>query len=90
MGELAEDWRAFNKYKKERRNKIEPSRVQHDTNALMAIGCRVGYNAYSKALFFEYKDIKGKIFPFSGWYSAKGIGSGRSIKELVKKLKERR
>lgn len=88
MGELAADWRSFDEYKKERRNKVEPSRVEYAANALVRMGCTVAYNAGSKALFFEYGEISGKIFPFTGWYSAKGIGDGRGIKKLIKKLKE--
>lgn len=90
MGELAADWRAFDEYKKKRRQNIEPSRVEYAANALVRAGCTVAYNACSKALFFECDGIAGKIFPFTGWFSAKGIGDGRGIERLIKKLKEAR
>lgn len=88
MGELAEDFRIMKEERKKRRDKLEPSRVEFAVNKLMEIGCEVAYNDYAKCVFFSIKGIKGKIYPFTGWYSAKGIGSDRGIKRLIKKLGE--
>lgn len=84
MGELAEDFRLMKKVKLERRNSIEPSRLEYATDKLMQAGHSVGLNPK------DHKSIivNGYItfWPFTGWYSGKGIGSGRGIHNLIKNL----
>lgn len=90
MSELAEDWQAFNEAKKKRRSAIEPSRVNYATEALIELGCvsTLRIDDSQKAILFRFKKLTGKIYPYTGWYSVKGIGNGRGIHQLVKKLKE--
>lgn len=83
MGELADDFRFMKEKQLERRQKLEPSRVEHATNKLMKIGCEVAYSGYDKCLFFDYKGVRGRFYPYKGWYSVKGIGSGRGLKKLL-------
>ena len=88
MGELAEDFALMKKIKAEERAKREPNRINYVSNKLMQIGCTIEYNDWGKCVFFEKGTIKGKIYPYKGWWSAKGIGSDRGIKKLIKKLRE--
>lgn len=87
MGELAEDFRFMKEQAKKHREKIEPSRTDYVANKLMEIGCTVSYFGLEKCVLFEKDSIKGKIYPYKGWWSAKGIGSGRGVKQLIKKLR---
>lgn len=88
MGELAEDFQIMKEERAKRRANLEPKRAKFVMDKLMEIGCEVTYNDFEKAVHFSYKNIKGKIYPYKGWYSAKGIGSDRGIKKLIKKLKK--
>ena len=88
MGELAEDFALMKKVRAEERAEKEPGRINYVANKLMQIGCTIAYNDLEKCVFFEKGTIKGKIYPYKGWWSAKGIGSDRGIKKLIKKLKE--
>ena len=88
MGELAEDFALMKKVRADERAEKEPGRINYVANKLMQIGCAISYNDWEKCVFFEKGTIKGKIYPYKGWWSAKGIGSDRGIKKLIKKLKE--
>lgn len=87
MGELAEDFRFMKEQAKKHREKIEPSRFTYVEKQLKLIGCKIDGYTYSE-IYFAKGNISGKIYPYKGWWSAKGIGSGRGIKKLVKTLKE--
>ena len=89
MGELAEDFALMKQVRAERRAKEEPSRIDYAANKLMKIGCTISYNGLEKCIMFEKGEIKGKIYPYKGWWSVKGIGSDRGIKKLIKKLEEK-
>ena len=83
MGELADDFRFMKEKQLERRQKLEPSRVEHATNKLMKIGCEVAYNGYDKCLSFNYNGLRGRFYPYKGWYFVRGVGSGRGLKKLL-------
>lgn len=38
-------------------------------------------------LKFEYKGNTITLFPYSGWWTGKGIGSGRGLMKMLAKLK---
>lgn len=85
MGELAEDFRFMKEQARKHRERIEPSRFAYVEKSLRTIGCTIdGGNYYE--IYFTKGNISGKIYPYKGWWSAKGIGSGRGIKKLVKAL----
>ena len=87
MGELAEDFRFMKEQAKKHREKIEPSRFACVEKILRTIGCKIDGYTYCE-IYFTKGNINGKIYPYKGWWSAKGIGSDRGIKKLVKTLKE--
>lgn len=90
MGELADDFRFMKEQAKKRREKIEPSRFDYVSEVLVTKGkCYISsYIPHEKCINFETENgTRGKIYPYKGWWSGKGIGSGRGIKQLIKKLR---
>lgn len=49
---------------------------------------KLGYEVTirGKEIFFLHNFEVIILFPYSGWFSGKGIGSGRGLKNLIKKL----
>lgn len=86
MGELADDFRLMKEMAKERRAKIEPKRFDHVESQLKSAGCEITGYTYCE-VYFKKGPISGKIYPYKGWWSAKGIGSDRGVKQLIKKLR---
>lgn len=87
MGELADDFAYMKEQSKKIREEKEPSRFEYATDKLMEAGYRVGLNPKDdKSLI-----INGFVtfWPFTGWYSGKGIGSGRGIHNLIKVLNKK-
>lgn len=41
-----------------------------------------------KSLKFTYKKTSVTLYPYSGWFAAKGFQDGRGIHELIAKLKK--
>lgn len=85
MGELAEDFAAFNAYKKEERANKEPGRIDYAVQKLMDAGYRVGKCPNDNTQLIVNGYIK--LWPYTGWWSGKGVGSGRGIHNLIKKLR---
>ena len=92
MGELRAVFDAIKKECKERRKSLEPSRVQYATDLLIEAMYAVGWNANEKAIYvYKRNDRKNhiaKLYPYKGWWTGKGISSGRGIHKLIKKLGE--
>ena len=84
MGDLAEDFRAMREHRSEERKKIEPSRMKFAQEQLKLNGIQYQILDKQTILVDDYV----KFYPFTGWYSGKGIGSGRGIKNLIKRIKE--
>lgn len=76
----------------ERRKTLESNRVQYATDLLMEAMYAVGWNASEKAIYIykrnDRKNHIAKLYPYTGWWSGKDIGSGRGVHKLIKKLGE--
>lgn len=83
MGDVFRDMKAG---KMAYRSKVEPSRFEYATDKLMEAGHRVGLNPEDDKSIIVDGYIK--FWPYTGWYSGKGIGSGRGIKKLLKELQK--
>ena len=85
MGELRAVFDTMKKERKERRKSLEPSRVQYATDLLIE-----AWDAREKAIYIynanDRKNHIAKLYPYKGWWSGKGIGSGRGIHKLIEKL----
>lgn len=82
MGELADDFRFMDEQRKKDRDAKEPGRVQYAIEQLEKAG--------HKVVKIDDQSIKVNgtvtLWPFTGWFSGKGVGSGRGIHNLLKKL----
>ena len=84
----AEYWANYKKEQKERRDRREPGRVAFVEKQLANIGYKTEYDGFNKCLIFKHKGNTCKIYPFTGWWTGKGIGSDRGVKKLLRKLLE--
>lgn len=84
MGELAEDFAFMKKVKEEERAKVEPTRFEYAVDKLMEAGHKVGLNPKDDKSIIVNNMVL--FWPYTGWYSGKGVGSGRGIHNLIKKL----
>lgn len=84
----AEHWANYKKEQKERRNRREPGRVAFVEKQLANIGYKTEYDGLNKCLIFKHEGNTCKIYPFTGWWTGKGIGSDRGVKKLLRKLLE--
>jgi hypothetical protein len=92
MGELRAVFDAMKKEREERRKSLEPSRVQYATDLLIEAWYAVAWDEREKAIYIyksnDRKNHIAKLYPYKGWWTGKGIGSGRGVHELIKKLGE--
>lgn len=86
MGEMADDFRAMREYQLEQRARVEPTRFEYAVDKLMQAGHSVARNPEDDKCIIVNGAIR--LWPYTGWYSGKGIGSGRGIRNLIKKLEE--
>ena len=82
MGELADDFRFMDEQRAKHRAQVEPERVTYAIKQLTDAGHTV-HKVDNQSL-----KVNGTImfWPFTGWFSGKGVGSGRGIKKLLDKL----
>ena len=84
MGDMREAFDAYNEMKAERRAGLEPKRFKYAIQQLEENGHTVERINHAELLVNGYI----KFWPFTGWFSGKGIGSGRGIKNLIEKLEK--
>jgi len=65
---------------------LAPKRMAYAIERLTNEGYSVNQIAGTE-INFTHKGNLIKFYPYSGWYSGKGIGSGRGIEVLIKKLR---
>lgn len=85
-----EVWAEEKQRRREERDAIEPERVKYAIEQLAEIRYAAKYYPVDKVVKFTYRNTIGQLFPFTGWWSVKGIGSGRGIHKLIQKLKEKK
>lgn len=88
MGEMAEDFEALRQYKQEVRSSKEPGRVEYAKEQIEGLGYTTDWDAGNKCLTFKLGKNFIKVYPYTGWFTGKGVGSDRGIHNLIKKLKE--
>lgn len=90
MGELRSVFDAMKKEREERRKSLEPSRVQYATDLLIEAMYAVAWDGREKAIYIyngsDRKNHIAKLYPYTGWWAGKGLGSGRGVHKLMKKL----
>lgn len=71
---------------KEKQKELEPKRVEYAEEKLAELGITATRITDSE-LHFQWKGNTIKLFPYSGWFTGKGIKDGRGIDNLLKQLK---
>ena len=84
MGDLVDDFRFMKEQALKERATKEPTRFEYATDLLMNAGHRVALDPNDNKCLIVNGTIK--LYPYKGWWSGKGIGSGRGVHNLVKKL----
>lgn len=86
MGESSEFWHDFEEIKREKRKNVESKRVEYSIKVLTDLGYECKTDGC--VVYFTHNNKSCHIYPYTGWWSGKGIGSDRGIKKLVKKLNQ--
>ena len=69
----------------QKREKIlTPKRFDYAVEQITSKGYVVHYKDDNRIEFFRKQNKLVVFFPYSGWFSGKGIGHGRGIKNLIK------
>lgn len=68
----------------EREADLQPQRLDHAKKKLSALGYELTVNRTTISFLFKGNNIM--FFPYSGWFSGKGIKDGRGLKNLLKQL----
>lgn len=74
------------KFYVEERKRLEPGRVQYAVEQLTKRGFEIHYQDHNTVQFW-YKDNIITIYPYTGWYTGKGVKNGRGIQNLLNELK---
>ncbi len=75
----------FSDLRFERRTEKEDSRVEYAKQRLSKLGYETRFDEGNRCLLFALKSGSiARIWPYTGWWSGKGIGSDRGIKKLIK------
>lgn len=69
-----------------RRGRLEPGRWQRAKNLLAGKGYMIEESLEQKCLRFPYKGNIVTFWPYTGWFSGKGIRDGRGIDNLIKQI----
>lgn len=70
---------------KEREAELQPKRIEFAKAELERKNVEITFEDETK-LEFIFKGAKITFFPYSGWFSGKGIKDGRGINNLLKQL----
>ena len=69
---------------KERRSRLEPSRLDFAKRNIEDFGYEVEVNG--KELSFIHRGSNVKYFPYTGWATGKSIKDGRGLENLIQQL----
>lgn len=84
MGELAEDFAYMKEQRQKHKDAVTPNRMEYAARLLRDAGHTVDNGEPGQIIINGYITL----WAFTGWWSGKGIGSGRGIKNLVFKLQQ--
>lgn len=71
----------------ERQNQLEPSRMDYAVKAVKNEGYEI-INQTEKHFQFYFNKNVVTVFPYSGWFSGKGLVAGRGIINLLKQIEK--
>jgi len=79
------DWDEIKQLRKEERAEKEPQRIERALQALRDAGFSPKQTD-STLLTMPYNGATLRFWPYTGYWACKGVGSGRGLKPLLKKL----
>ena len=71
----------------DKQRKLEPKRMQYAKDALKHLGLEILFEC-ENTLRFNFNGNLITLYPYSGWFSGKGIKDGRGISNLIQQLKK--
>jgi len=71
---------------KDKQKKLEPKRIKNVKKTLSQMGFETYLTKCEKGLKCNREGVSFIIYPYSGWWSGKGIGQGRGFVKLIEKL----
>lgn len=74
-----------NRLNQEREAELQPKRMESCKAKLVELGYNVKIVDHTQ-LQFTAKGNRIDFWPYSGWFSGKGVGSGRGFAKLLNKL----
>ena len=75
-----------NRLNQGREAKLQSARMDSCQEKLESLGYIVRRDEPNHSLAFTHKVSNITLYPYSGWWSGRGIGSGRGFGKLLKKL----
>lgn len=83
---MLQEVRALKDIAKRRRMRREPDRVQYVMKQLRERGFSPEWIETERAVKFERNGHIITVFPYKGWFSGKGLVSGRGIDKLLAQI----
>lgn len=84
--EYTEDWLFIKELNKKERQDKEPGRWKYVLETLRDKGYVPEEDADNKCIRFSFKGNTVTIWPYTGWFSGRGVKDGRGIKKLLKQI----
>lgn len=75
-----------NRQDQEREAILQPERIDYAKSQIRQRGLEILEEDNTKIIFL-FKGNRITVFPYSGWFSGRGITSGRGIDKLLRQLK---
>lgn len=71
---------------KKRQQDLEPLRINKAREEIKKLGLKIVYENPTQIIFYLAQE-KITFFPYSGWFTGKGVKDGRGLSNLLKQLK---
>ena len=85
---MSQAGKEIGEYFKEKRAKKEPERKEHALQSLKALGYEVVYSENEKCVMFIHNGNIIRFYPYTAWFTGKGVKDGRGLANLLKQLKK--
>lgn len=84
--EMSEELEILNLIRNEKRKDKEPGRWKYATSVLKERGYNPIPDENNKCIRFSFKGNTITVWPYTGWFSGKGVKDGRGINKLLKQI----
>lgn len=75
-----------NRLDQKKQTRLEPKRIRTVKKTLEQMNFNIEHTKCEKGLICKRDKQQFIIYPYSGWWSGKGIGQGRGFVKLIEKL----